>query len=800
MWNCRCLAALILLLFSVVTASAQTVQPVIEGVFSFPVGIAMDGTGNIYVADDKTNTISKVTPGGTVSVFITADQGLDRPESIAFDAAGQLYVANSGNDTISVITPAGAVSAFVTGGIGVPMGLVLDAAGNLYVSDSAGNAIHKITPAGAVSVFSQDQNFLNSPIGMAFDGKGNLYVANLLPTPQDSAITLITPQGVASTFVKFDANGLLFPAALGFDSHGTLFAATAMGQIFEISPSGSVASFDTKSFVSPRGLIIDRNNNLFITDLTAATLIELTPQDVPRTVAGNVLASPTFMALDRAGNLLVANSGSRIVSKIAPDGSASVFVPRGLGVEDPAGMAFDAGGTLFLADAETKTIVTVAADGTVTPFIDLSAEGAVPEGLAFDRDGNLFVADGGNNQILKITPGGTVTAVATQAQGVIQPQGLAFDGTGNLFIASAGAGTVLRLAPDGTVTTVVPVSVGLSAPQSLAFDSNGTLYVSNSPGGVLPPGIAAVSPGGAVTMFVQGAAELGNPTGLVFQPGQTLFAVDVTSNDLVRISVPPPSGSLPAPLLASVLPGARSVELGAPATVFATILNTGATDLTGCGITLAPTAPAALSLSFQTTDPATNRLIGTPGQPVSIAANSSQSFLLSVGSTTPLTVAALAPVFGCNAVQPAPVVPGVNTIDLSFSAGPVADIVALAATAPQPGVVDVPFSSGLPGAFALASVNAGASGDLTVTVDTGAASLPLSILLCPTDPSTGQCLQPMAPSVPMTIATGDTPTFSVFVSAMAPVAFAPGTSRIFVRFVDGTGQSHGSTSVAVRTQ
>ncbi|MEA2756057.1 MAG: hypothetical protein QOJ54_2346 [Aliidongia sp.] len=800
MWNCRRLAALLLLLYGSATASAQTVQPLIEGVFSFPVGVAMDRAGNIYVADDETNTVSKVMPGGAVSVFVTADQGLDRPESIAFDAAGNLYVANSGNDTIDVITPAGVVSAFVTGGIGVPMGLVFDTVGNLYVSDNVGNAIHKITPAGAVSVFSDDQSFLNSPLGMAFDGKGNLYVANLLPTPQGGAITLITPHGVASTFVQFDAKGFLFPAALGFDSNGNLFAATALGPIFEISPSGAIASFDTKSFVSPRGLIIDRNNNLIISDLTAATLIELTPQDVARLLAGNVLALPTFIAQDRAGNLFVANSGSRIVSKIAPDGAASVFVPRGAGVQDPTGMAFDAGGTLFLADAESKAVVKVAGDGTVTSFIDLSPQGAVPQGIAFDAGGNLFVADGGNNQILKITPGGSVTVVATQAQGVIQPQGLIFDGKGNLFIADAGAGTILELVPDGTVITVVPVSAGLSAPQSLAFDGNGTLYVSNSPGGMLPPGIVAVSPAGTVTMFVQGIAELGNPTGLVFQPDRTLFVVDVTSNALVRIPVPPPLATLPAPLLASVLPGARSVELGTPATVFATILNTGTTGLTGCGITLAPTAPAALTLNFQTTDPATNRLIGQPDQTVAIAANSSQSFLVSVGSAAALTASGLPPVFGCTAVQPAPVAPGVNTIDLSFSAGPVADIIALAATAPQPGVVDVPFSSGQPGAFALASVNAGAAGDLTVTADTGAASLPLSILLCPTNPSTGQCLQPMASSVPMTITAGATPTFSVFVTASAPIAFAPGTSRIFVRFLDGISRSHGSTSVAVRTQ
>jgi sugar lactone lactonase YvrE len=790
-------AALFVLLGSA-GVCAQTVEPIVTGLFALPVGVAIDSAGNLYVSSNESSTISKITPAGAISTFVGPGQGLDFPEGLAFDAAGNLYVANSGSDTISLVTPEGAVSTFVSSGVGEPMGLAFDAAGNLYVSDNSGDAIFKVTPAGVSSIFANDKQFLNAPLGLAVDAAGNLYAANLLPTPDGGGISVITPAGAISTFAKLSDPNFLFPAYLGFDGHGNLFATSALGPIDEISPSGVVTPIDTTSFVSPRGVTLDAAGNLYIVDLWAMSLSKLAPNGKVTELAGNVLASPSFLTLDGGGNLYVSNAGSRTITKVAPDGTASVFVGRAAGIQSPSGLAFGPGGTLFAGDAEAEAIDKIAADGTVTQFVSFPGEGVVPQGLAFDAEGNLFVADSSNAQILKITPAGAVSTFLDRREGIVTPEGLIFDASGNLVIADAGFGTIVKATPGGTVTTIVPVSAGLSAPQGLAFDANGTLYVANSPGGTLPPGIAAVSPAGVVSLYAQGVAGLGNPIGLAFGAPDTLFAVDVESGSLFQIAVPPPPE--PAPLLASILPDARAVEVGASATVFATIFNTGATDLEQCGVSLPATAPSALSVSFQTTDPTTNRLVGTANQPTSIAANTAQSFLLTFGSTSALSVLGLAPVFDCAGVQPALLVPGVDTLDLTFSATPVADIIALVATSGQNGIVTVPFTQKQPGAFALATVNVGTTEALTVAADTGSATLPISILLCETDPATGACLQPMSGSVPITFAAGATPTFSVFVAATAPIALAPATARIFVRLIDGAGQSHGSTSVAVETQ
>src|SRR6202035_5569917 len=98
------------------------------------------------------NNILKVTPGGTVSTFVSSGI-IHSPNGLAFDAAGNLSVANNSSNTIVKVTPAGGVSLFVASGLTDPRGLVFDAAGNLYVAEASINTIGKVTPAGVLSPY-----------------------------------------------------------------------------------------------------------------------------------------------------------------------------------------------------------------------------------------------------------------------------------------------------------------------------------------------------------------------------------------------------------------------------------------------------------------------------------------------------------------------------------------------------------------------------------------------------------------------------------------------------------------------
>jgi hypothetical protein len=253
----------------------------------------------------------------------------------------------------------------------------------------------------------------------------------------------------------------------------------------------------------------------------------------------------------------------------------------------------------------------------------------------------------------------------------------------------------------------------------------------------------------------------------------------------------------PSTLVSSVLPASRSVQVGSSATAFATIINADTvTAATGCSI--APLTSVPAGFSYQTTDPATNALIGTPDTPVDIAAGALQTFLFAFTPTAEIAPTDVQLSYDCTNTEPAAVTPGLNTLLLSASATPVPDIVALGATPTGDGTLRLPGVGGS-GAFAVASVNVGSSDTITATPGFGSASLPVALSICETNPATGACLGAAAASVTTSIAAGATPTFAIFATATADVAFDPASSRIFVSFTDAGGITRGSTSVAVTT-
>ena len=247
--------------------------------------------------------------------------------------------------------------------------------------------------------------------------------------------------------------------------------------------------------------------------------------------------------------------------------------------------------------------------------------------------------------------------------------------------------------------------------------------------------------------------------------------------------------------VASVLPSSRSVQVGNVATAFATMINPGSTIATDCGIT--PLTSVQANYAYQTTD-ANNELIGTVDTPVDIAAGGNQSYVFAFTPTASFSPVDVQLSFDCTNTDPAAVTVGLNTLLLVADSGPVPDIVALGATPTGDGIVNLSST----GVFAVATVNVGSPGTITVSADTGSASLPLSITLCGTNPATGACINPTVPTLgPVTtsIAGNATPTFAFFVTGTDTVPFDPANNRIFVRFKDASGVTRGSTSVAVRT-
>jgi len=281
---------------------------------SNPQGIAVDNAGNLYVADTYNNSIRKITPAGVVSYLAgngaagytdgnAASAQFYAPQGIAVDASGNVYVADVGNNAIRKITPAGVVSTLAGGkfsgfvdGTGsdarfsAPTGVAVDASGNLYVTDRVNSAIRKVTPAGAVTTFagtntvgyidSTGTNALfRSPTGIVIDG-ANLYVTDL----GNYAIRkIVISSAKVSTLLGNptpSADVLNSPVAIASDQKGKLFITDQTGRILMIGTNnvlynlgGNAATygfadgdFTAAKFDSPQGLAVDASGNVYVAD------------------------------------------------------------------------------------------------------------------------------------------------------------------------------------------------------------------------------------------------------------------------------------------------------------------------------------------------------------------------------------------------------------------------------------------------------------------------------------------------------------------------------------------------------
>ena len=549
--------------------------------YGFPESVTVDASGNLYIADSANNRIRKVTAGsgmistvagsGTIGLRMGSFSGdggpataatLDNPRGVAVDASGNLYVADNRNNRVRKVAAGNGIISTVAGngsqvfsgdggpatatGLRAPFGVAPDASGSLYVVDY-NNRIRKVaagsgvisTVAGNGFTYALDGGAatgaaLDGPEDVAFDAARNLYIA------EGSRIREIAPgSGIISTVAGGAASGffgdggpatgatLSAPSGLAVDAAGNLYIADTQNQrIRKVSAGSGIIS--TVAGSGAVGL----NTGSFSGDggpATAATL--------------NV---PLGVALDAAGNLYIADqsnhrirkvdAGSGIISTVAGGGNK----PSGFSGDGgaataatlyyPDGVALDTAGNLYIADtsnnrirkvaAGSGIISTVAGNGSDKFFGDggpATAAAIAPFGVALDAAGNLYIVDGINNRIFEVTAGsGIISTVAgngaygfsgdggaATAASLNQPFGVALDVDGNLFIADAGSNRiravlacvtvpVSNLQQPANASSSVPTSPRLAwSPTKGAFHYDVYLGTANPPEKVVAADITA---------------------------------------------------------------------------------------------------------------------------------------------------------------------------------------------------------------------------------------------------------------------------------------------------------------------
>ena len=457
--------------------------PATSALLKRPTGVAVDGEGNLYIADRLHHRVRKVDTEGMITTIAgMADEGfsgdggpatsaqLDQPSGVAVDGGGYIFIADRGNNRIRQIGPDGVITTILgaeDGGdesdreapLAAPRGLAVGSDGNIYVADTGNHQIDVIDEAGVVSRVAgieglrdgvpATQARLLEPTGVAIDADGTLYITDT----GNRRVRKVDTNGIITTFAgsgKKGHEGDGGPALeAAFDCPGGIaiyegdvyIADQCNNRVRKVDTSGIITTFAGTGVQGPA---------VFATPLG---------DDGPATSAR--LIAPTALDFDSEGNLYITDPGNHRVRKV--DTSGAITSVAGTGERSFSG---DDGPA---AEAQLST----------------------PFGIAIEADGTIYIADFvyPRNRVRKIDTAGIITTIAE----VASSGGLAVDAESNVYIVQATVGRILKLTPDGVLSPIAgstkpgfsgdggPATLAeLDTPKGIDVDEDGNLYFADS--------------------------------------------------------------------------------------------------------------------------------------------------------------------------------------------------------------------------------------------------------------------------------------------------------------------------------
>lgn len=468
---------------------------------NLPLGLALDSSGDLYIADSFNQRIRKIS-GGTISTVAgngtagysgngsaATSAELSSPSAVAVDSSGNLYIADTSNHVIRMVTSGGTISTFAgnntagysgDGGaatsaeLDFPTGVAVDSSGNVYIADSSNNVIREVSGGNISTVVGAfPGQFMNDPDTVLVDSSGNLYISEQsgyrISKFANGTLTVLAGNGQigfsGDNGPAIDAS-LDEPSGIALDSHGYLYICDSINsRIRKVAPDGIITTIAglgipgysgdggpaSKALLFfPRGVVVDGSGNVYISDTGSYILRSLKPQ-APAIGSSGVLNAASFAAHVSPGGLATIFGSNFTGSGL--DAIAPLPVPSNLGgvsvqVNNVAApVLYSSSGQInFQIPWETKAgpaTVLVSVNGMVSDKVNFTVQTAAP-GLFVQ--GSHAVAQNSdfslNSSSNPTKVGGTIIAYLTGA-GAVSPQPA--DG------AAAGSSSKLTSTPTATI-------------------------------------------------------------------------------------------------------------------------------------------------------------------------------------------------------------------------------------------------------------------------------------------------------------------------------------------------------------
>jgi len=617
-----------------------------------PYGVTADAAGDLYIADYSNSRVRKVDTAGLMTTLagngtngyfgdhgLAASASLDFPEAVAVDGAGNLYIADTDNNRVRKVLLYAAYPSFQITNVDASNGgsytvVVTSPYGSLTSAVAALTVVYP--PSILVQPASQFAAAGSSPVfSITASGTGPLeYLwyfagANLFQSGTNSTLAL---PGVAMN----NAGNYTVVITNAYGSVTSQVAALAVGFPPSVTTQPGSKSVLPGSLARFSVAVGGTGPFSYQWQFDGANF----PNNIITTVAGNgngafagdggqatnaSLYFPEGVVADAGGSLYVADAGNNRIRKVAANGIITTMAGNGVGAYAgdggpatnasmyyPYGVTVDAAGNVYIADTYNSSIRKVATNGIITTVAGngnggYSGDGAAatnaslyyPYGLAVDAVGNLYIADTYNNSIREVDTNGVITTVAGDGNAGYSgdggaatnaslngPEGVALDAAGNLFIADSGNNSIRKVGANGIITTMagngaygysaydaVATNASLAGPAGLALYASGGLFIADYNNQVIREVdtngfIGTVAGNGNATYAGDGgpatSAGLNSPSGMCLDAAGNLYIADSGNNCIRKVLFQAAYGALTLNSVGSANGGNYTVVITSP--------------------------------------------------------------------------------------------------------------------------------------------------------------------------------------------------------------------------------------------